>query len=298
MVSHVAIAGATGNLGFPILNAILEAGCRVTVLPRIGGNSSELKPHPNLTIKEADFLFTSSLTLALDGVEVVVPCLATLATGAQNPLINAAVAAGVTRFILAEFGMNSTNPYRMALPVCEPKVATYKYLLASSEASPHFTFTGIANGLFLDWCLQAGIILDLKHRSATLYNGGDVPFTTTTLADVARGVLGVIEHLHETKNQKVYIQSAGVTPNQLIGYAKEYDGGNWTTMVKSTEILRQESLQELAKGPAADIELAMLGFCIVASWSPEYSCDFSSHLDNELLGIRGLNKKRHEEVRW
>lgn len=290
MFSRVAIAGATGNLGLPILEAVLDAGYDVTVLSRIGGNSSKLRSYPKLIIKEVDFSSVKSLARALEGVDAVVSCLATLAIGAQNPLIDASVSAGVKRFIPAEFGMDSTNPLCMELPVCAPKVATQEYLLAKSETKPEFTFTGIANGLFLDWCLDAGIILDLKKHSATLYNGGDVPFSTTRLADVARGVLGVLRNPLATANKIVYIQSACVTQNQLLEYAKEHDGKTWTTVGKSTELLRQESLQELSKGPDADVDTAMLGFCIVASWSPEYGCDFSSHLDNELLGIEELNE--------
>lgn len=115
---QIALAGATGNLGLPILKALLDAGFGVTVLSRIGGNSSKLKPHPNLTIKEVDFNSVHTLTSALIGAQVVISCLATLAIGSQNPLIDAAVNAGVKRFIPAEFGMNSQNPLSVQLPVC------------------------------------------------------------------------------------------------------------------------------------------------------------------------------------
>lgn len=39
---QVAIAGATGNLGTPILGAVLEAGHQVTALSRIGGNTKTI----------------------------------------------------------------------------------------------------------------------------------------------------------------------------------------------------------------------------------------------------------------
>ncbi|PLB54567.1 NAD(P)-binding protein [Aspergillus steynii IBT 23096] len=287
---QIALAGATGNLGRPILEALLGTGYNVTVLSRIGGNSSKLKPHPSLVIKEVDFSSVQSLTPALRGVHVVISCLATLAIGSQNPLIDASVEAGVKRFIPAEFGMDSQNPLSVQLPVCAPKAATQKYLLDKSTSNPEFTFTGIANGLFLDWCLENKIILDLTHHTATLYNGGDVPFSATTLADVAKGVLGVIQHQAETANRIVYIHSAVVTQNRLIQYAEKKDGKAWQTAVKSTDEVKQESFAELAKGAQADIDAAMLGFCILASWSPEYGCDFSAHLDNELLGVRQMDE--------
>ncbi|KAJ5116086.1 hypothetical protein N7456_000434 [Penicillium angulare] len=289
---NVALAGATGNLGIPILNALVQANYNVTALSRIGGNSSKLPNHPNLTIKEVDFTSTYSLTAALQETnsEVVISCLATSAIGAQNPLIDASVSAGVKRFIPAEFGMDSQNPLAMKLPVCAPKVATQKYLLSKSSENPGFTFTGIANGLFLDWCLEAGIILDLSRHAATLYNGGDVRFSTTLLVDVAKAVLGVIEHQSETENRVVYVQSGVVTQNELIGYAKEKDGVEWETVNKDTEELRRESLEEWDKGSGGDADGATLGFCIVGSWTEDYGCDFSGHLDNELLGIEQLKE--------
>lgn len=289
-LTQIALAGATGNLGVPILKALLDAGFGVTALSRIGGNSSRLTPHPNLTIKEVDFTSVQSMTPALQGAQVVVSCLATLAIGSQNPLIDAAVDAGVKRFIPAEFGMDSQNPQCVALPVCAPKVATQKYLLEKSNSNPGFTYTSIANGLFLDWCIKEGIIMNVAQHTATLYNGGDVPFSATVLADIAKAVVGVIEHQSETANRVVYVHSALVTQNRLIQYAKDKDGREWETVVKDTENVRRESLVELAKGPQGDIDAAMLGFSICGCQDTDYGCDFSSHLDNELLGVKEFSE--------
>ena len=69
---RVALAGATGNLGLPVLSALLSAGCRVTVLSRVGGNRSKLTPHPYLIVKEVDFASVPDLSTALENAEVVV----------------------------------------------------------------------------------------------------------------------------------------------------------------------------------------------------------------------------------
>lgn len=290
--NRIALAGATGNLGLPILEALLSAGFSVTVLSRIGGNSSKLTPHPNLVIKEVNFESTASLTPAISGAEVVISCLATLAIGSQNPLIDASVDAGVKRIIPAEFGMDSQNPLCMKLPVCAPKVDTQRYLQKKSASTPGFTYTSIANGLFLDWCLATGIILNPAQHTATLYNGGDVIFSATTLADIAKAVIGVIEHLEETANRVVYIHSAAVTQKQLIQYAEDKDGKNWNTVVKSTEEVRRESFIELGKGPRGDVNAAMLGFSICACWDSNYGCNFSGHLDNDLLGMEEMSESQ------
>jgi hypothetical protein len=288
--TQIALAGATGNLGIPILKALLDAGFPVTVLSRNGGNAAVLTPHPKIAIKKVNFDSVESLTSALHGVDVVISCVATLAIGSQNPLIDASVAAGVRRFIPAEFGMDSANELCAQLPVCAPKVDTQKYLQEMSKSNPNFTYTAIANGLFLDWGLKMNLILNMAEHSAILYNGGNVPFSTTNLTDVATAVLGVIRHQPQTANRIVYIHSALVTQNELIQYAKEIDGKDWKTDIQDTEDTRKESLVELAKGPQGDIDAAMLGFCFCGSLTTEYGCDFSSHLDNILLGVKKLNK--------
>ncbi|KZL80148.1 oxidoreductase -like protein [Colletotrichum incanum] len=158
--TRIALAGATGNLGTPILKALLDADFSVTVLSRRGGNASKLSHHPNLSVKEVEFHSVESLRPALLGVEVVVSCLATLAIDSQNPLIDASVAAGVKRFISAEFGMDSWNDLCAQLPVCAPKVAVQKYLMQKFELHPGFTFTAIANGFLLELAKDAQADID------------------------------------------------------------------------------------------------------------------------------------------
>ncbi|KAH7077928.1 oxidoreductase CipA-like protein [Paraphoma chrysanthemicola] len=287
----IGLAGATGNLGVPILSALLTAGYTVTVLSRIGGNSSKITAHTNLTVKSVDFASAHSLREALEGVEVVVSCVATSAMGSQNPLIDACIAAGVRRFIPAEFGMDSQNPLAMQLPVCAMKVSTQTYLREQSRLHKDFTWTAIANGLFLDWGIEMGFIVDAKKHTATLYNGGDVPFSATTLTDIAKAVVGVVSNLSATADRVVYVHSACVTQNQLIQYVKDKDGKAWDVEVKSTETVKQESFVELEKG---DVDAAMLGFSVVGMFDEKCGCNFEGKLDNGILGVKVLST---DEVR-
>jgi len=153
----VALAGATGNLGISVLKALLTANLRVTVLSRIGGNSSKLTPHPNLTILEVDFNSTQSLIAALQGTEVVISCLATLAIGNQNPLIDASIAAGVRRFVPTEFGMDSRNPLCISLTVCVPKADTQKYLQEKINSNENLSYTCIVQRIISRLGSQSGL---------------------------------------------------------------------------------------------------------------------------------------------
>ncbi|KAF2825635.1 oxidoreductase CipA-like protein [Ophiobolus disseminans] len=293
---RVALAGATGNLGRPILSALLSAGYPVTVLTRTGSTSSKPTSHANLTIESVDFTSVASLTPALRGIQVVVCCFATSALDSQNPLIDAAVAAGVTHFIPADFGMDTQNPLAVQLPIGKIKAENHEYLREQTKAHPGFSWTAIANGWFLDWVLEMGLIVDLTKHTATLYNGGDVVFSATTLADIAKAVIGVIENQGEIANRVIYVHSATVTQNQLIQYAKDKDGKEWKTVEKSTEAVRKESYDELEKGDGADVEAATLGFCIVALFDKEYGCDFSERLANDVVCVKEMTEQGVREV--
>ena len=104
-----------------------------------------------------------------------------------------------------------------------------------------------------------GFIINPALHTATLYNGGDVPFSTTTLADIAKATLGVIENEDQTANRLLYVHSAVMTQNKLIQYAKEKDGKEWHTTIRDTKEIRQKSLSELDKGSQGDINAAMDG---------------------------------------
>ncbi|KAI9897905.1 hypothetical protein N3K66_007761 [Trichothecium roseum] len=289
--TKIALAGATGNLGRPVLQALLDADFQVLVLSRIGGSSSKLQAHPNLLIAEVDFSSSEQMRPSLVGVDVVISCLATVAIDSQNPLIDAAEAAGVRRFIPAEFGMNTPNPQCQKLPVGAWKQSAQRYLANKHESNPAFTYTAVATGAFLDWGIEVGFIVDPSRHTATLYNGGDVPFSTTNLADIARALIGVIRNPAQTANRVVYVHSTVTTQNKLIGYAVEKDGKAWTTTVKDTDTLLKESFAAFEKADgAASTEAAANGFSACACFTSSYGCDFSQHLDNDLLGVETLDE--------
>ncbi|EXJ72763.1 uncharacterized protein A1O5_03910 [Cladophialophora psammophila CBS 110553] len=292
----VAVAGATGNLGLPVVNALVAANYPITVLTRKGSNSaSKLPQSSNITIKEVDYSSIPELTAALEGVKVVVSTLATTSVGEQNPLIDASVAAGVERFLPSEFGSDTCNPKTAALPVFKYKVATQDYLKAKVKENPNFSYTLVITGPFFDWGLQHGFVLNPAKHSGTLYNGGDAKFSTTTLKSIGQAVVGVIEHLAETANRPVYVNDTVTTQNKLIAYAKEKDGKDWDAPVKMTKVLYQESMDELTKG--GDIGKAMVGFILSGIFGGEETGgSFEGRTDNELLGLKGLSEQEVKEI--
>jgi hypothetical protein len=275
---RVALAGATGNLGRPLLLALLKSGHSVRVLSRIGGNSSSL-PRPegyqHLIVRKVDFSSQAQLSELLNGIDVVICCFGSNALGQQRTLIDAAIAAKVPRYIPAEFGMDSCHPLCMDLPlVGKPKAETQQYLQQKVAENPWFSWTGIANGLFLDWGIEVGFIVDMKRRQADLVDNGNTKFSATLLGDVCRAVMAVIANGAQTKNRIVYVHSAAVTQNEVIAYAGEVDCMPWTTKSVHADNLWETSMTQLQNG---QLNEAMDGFCKVieasaaSSWTACWS---------------------------
>ncbi|KAJ5098627.1 hypothetical protein N7532_005628 [Penicillium argentinense] len=256
----VAVAGASGAAGIPIIQELLAAGHFVIALTRVGSPGSRLPKHPHLGIAEVDYDSISSLTETLKGHTAVVACGLLF----QDNLIDASIAAGVTRFFPAKFGTDTDNPKAAQLPVFANKIHAFDYLKDKVAANPEFSYTAFCPGMFLDWGLEHGFLVDRKH-TATVYDGGGLPFSTTTLPTISNAVVSIRSQLEETKNRHVYIHDALVTQNQLIAIAKKIDGKEWDLTHTTTASTETSAYEELQKGQQ-DIAKKIFPRCTSSSW--------------------------------
>lgn len=295
MVVKVALAGATGNLGPSILKALVEAGFGVTVLTRKDGSSaSKIPNHSNQRIIGIDYQDAQSLRSALKGVDVVVSNLPAAIPDTQKLLIDAAVAAGIKRFIPSEFGSDMENPLNQKLPFFKGKVQIREYLEELTKSHPDFSYTLTYNNLFLDWGLRVGFVMNVKEHSATVYDGGDVPISMTRTSTVGRAVVAIINNLNATKNKGVYYHDGAWTQNQLIDMIKSIDGKEWSTKQVSTAEIEKASWDAYNKGDTS--VKTLVGFLIRAAFSTEHTPDFTGRTDNELLGLGEMSNAEVVEL--
>ena len=87
---------------------------------------------------------------AFKGQDAVVSTIAGPGIQTQTSIIDAAIKAGVKRFIPAEFGSNTANQKAVELvPVFKGKEKITNYL--KSKESEGISWTSLANGPFFDW---------------------------------------------------------------------------------------------------------------------------------------------------
>jgi uncharacterized protein YbjT (DUF2867 family) len=145
---------ATGNLGPAVVQALLDAGFTVTALTRIDSKSSVF---PGAKVHKTDYSSIESIAEAFKGQDAVVSTLATAALGQQQTIVDAAIKAGVKRFIPSEFGMDTTTIEGGAKKILGAKIALQGVLAKAAEENKGFSWTGISTGMFFDWVWMLSI---------------------------------------------------------------------------------------------------------------------------------------------
>jgi nucleoside-diphosphate-sugar epimerase len=110
----IVVAGASGNLGGRIARALLERGASVRALVRHGTarDKRERLQELGVTIATVDLSSASEVTPACSGASCVVSALAGLRdviVEAQTLLLDAAIRAGVPRFIPSDYSIDFTK---------------------------------------------------------------------------------------------------------------------------------------------------------------------------------------------
>lgn len=201
----------------------------------------------------------------------------------QLLLVEAAAKSHVKRFIPAEFGSNLLNEKCAALPVFKGKVAV-QAALRKEAASSGMTYTLISTGPFLDWGIQIRFIMDLKDKKITLFDGGDRVFSATTLPTIGKAVVGVLNHLEQTKDRAVYVHDTATSLKKLAAFGKKAVGSDgWQEPVVSIDEVLDQAWAELKK-ENPNPHIFAFNFIRVSILGEGYGSHFEK-TDNELLGI-------------
>lgn len=291
-INKVAIAGASSPVGQAFLQALLDADFSVTVLVR---SDTKTTFPPTVRTVTVDYTSVDSLTTALQGQDALVSNLGSAAFDLQENLIDAVVAAKVKRFLPSCYGCDMTNPHANKLPVFAPKAKIEDSTVTKLKGTGS-TYTLVYNNAFLDWGIEYKLLMDLKEKTFTVYDGGEHPFTATPVPFVGKGIVGVLKHPDETADRVVKIHGASVTQRKLLEIAQRVTGSEgWTVDEASSADVEKQSYELLEKNPA-DAMAWVPGFLKRAIYGQEYGSDFSKDNDNALLGLKEIREKDVEEI--
>ncbi|TDZ22408.1 hypothetical protein Cob_v004527 [Colletotrichum orbiculare MAFF 240422] len=289
-IKNVAIAGAGGNLGPSILKALLDSNkFNVTILTRDA--SSHTFP-AGATVKEVDYSSLDSLTQALQGQDALVNTTGSFDPKIATRVVDAAVAAGVYRYVPPDFGIDPNLAHVPELPVFGIKGMTHKYLQGKVRDHPgggggKFTWTIVSTGAFLDWALRNGFMgIDFAKKKITYHNDGENDVPWSNLADVGKAIVGLLLNPAETANRIVYVQTVHKSQKQMAALAKEALGGEWQESTTDYDALYAECMESITKGIfSPEVMIPQIPY---ACSKKKYAQPFVKN-DNALLGIKELS---------
>ncbi|KFA54226.1 hypothetical protein S40293_08160 [Stachybotrys chartarum IBT 40293] len=240
----VLLISARGNLGIHVLKTFLDSPYEVSILTRKESKSTFPEGVP---IFRADYSDKDQLESAMKGQDVVICMVAISATSGQQILVDAAIAAGVKRFLPSEFGPPSRDERFVALhPALPPKVATVDYLRSKES---RISWSALIPGAFFDWGMKLGVFgFDIHARTATLIDGGTAVFTASTLPTIAKATLAILEHADGTENQYVYTSSFHICQKDILEVVEKIEGKKWIVKHITSEELIAQGNKRLAEG--------------------------------------------------
>ncbi|KAF2272028.1 NAD(P)-binding protein [Westerdykella ornata] len=243
VLKKIIIAGATGSVGAPILTALLnEPSLDTTILTRASSSAKFPAGVPVKTISDA--YTVEELTEAFRGQDAVVVALSTGPVTKDDlafRIIDAAIAAGVKRFVPSEFGADNLDPRaRKLVPIYDAKGKMLEYLnKRANESNGSFTWTSFACGSWLDWALNPAksgnfLGIDVKNCKATVWDSGDSKFSITTSSNTGLAVVRALLKPAETANQQIFLTDFVTSSNEIISSLEKRTGEKFAVEKKES----------------------------------------------------------------
>ncbi|KAK4032148.1 hypothetical protein C8A01DRAFT_50999 [Parachaetomium inaequale] len=213
---NILLIGANGSIGSYILAALLaEPTFTITILKRASSKATPLPPNTR-SITVPDSYPTANLIAAFRGQDVVISCLTTLSTADQFRLIDAAIAAGVRRYVPSEYGLNNMRPDAQALNVVfRDKGAVQAYF---REREDRIEWMSVSCGMWIGWSMRNDFLgMHVPERRFDMWDKGVGRFSVSTEENTALAVVrGLVQIPGETRNRNVLVEEFVTTQGELL----------------------------------------------------------------------------------
>lgn len=246
---NIALVGASGNIGRPTLEAILAEGIhKVSVLVR--PESTSQFP-AGVTVKRGALDDKTFLVDALKGIDILILQLSVQSMGLQEGLIRAAADAGVEYVLPAEFGSDPAAKLVAQAGLIKEKRAPRR-LIEDLDVSGYIAYI---NNPWYDFCLPMGLLgINVKARTATLWDDGQTRVNTTTMRRAGEGVAALVslpdDELVRYRNAAFYVSSFHVNQREILASVQRATGttdADWTITNRDT----QPAIDDAGKAVAA-----------------------------------------------
>lgn len=254
MSNRIIVAGATGNLGQRIVKALIGSGVNPIALVRTGAAEKKIDDLKALgaRVEVLDVTDVDQVAEVCSGADCLVSAFAGLhdvIVDGQKILLEAAVRAGVPRFIPSDFSTDFTG-----LPAGENRNFDLRREFHRVLDAAPIASTAIFNGAFAEILTYNIPVLDFKKKTVGYWDDPNHRLDFTSMDDTA--AYTALAALDRSTPRSLRIASFQVTPNELVKFASETFRTPWELVCMGTvEDLRAENKAARAANPEGENEL-------------------------------------------
>ncbi|CAB5124505.1 Isoflavone reductase homolog P3 (EC [Olavius algarvensis associated proteobacterium Delta 3] len=244
---HVAVIGATGQVGTPLTRGLLKEGHQVTAIVRgrSQDNAPKLADHETLGAKVVvcpNMQNVDSVAYALTGCDTLVasvPATKTVILESEPVWLKAAVKAGLERFVPNEFGCHTR-----ALEMGDGEIFDRKKRFHELLFDSGIGWTLFYNGGIFDYFLP-----NLRFfRKITTFGNLDLPIYTHDIEDIGYIAARSITD-DRTLNKCVQVDYNALTQHDMLAMLKKY----WPDYPFEYEHFSSEYIIEMKENAGDDI---------------------------------------------
>ena len=282
----VLLAGGTGALGARIARELRKHDARVTAIVRRGTAPEKIAPlrASGVTVVEVDLKNEIELVAACTGAACVVSALNGLGEviiESQTALLEAAIAAGVPRFIPSDFSLDFSKTKPGSNRNLDLRREFHRKLDTAAIAS-----TSILNGAFMELLTGQAPIILFKFRRVLFWESAEQLMDFTAMDDVA--VFTAAAALDGSTPRTLRIAGEQINARGLAAVAGEVTGERFGT-------IRAGGLGRLATLIGIVRRIAPAREDVFPPWQGmQYLHDMFGGLGK----LSPLDNDRYPEVRW
>ena len=289
MKPTILVAGGTGNLGERIIKALIKRGAEVRAIVRNGSKPEKIAKLTELGAKviTVDMSDVDRLKQACQDVSCVVSALAGLhetIVDSQIKLLDAALAAGVPRFIPSDYSADFTKLPAGDNRNFDLRKEFHQYL----DKSPPGTIaaTSIMNGAFTDILSYGTPVYNVKNYSVGYWGDtSDWKIDFTTMDNTADYTAAAA--IDPSTPRILRIASFQISPNELVAVGTEVKKTEFKLIpMGSMEDFSASNKQERSAHPEGEKEL-------YPSWQGKQYLHSMFSVQNI-----PLNNDRYPDVQW
>lgn len=286
MKKIILVAGATGNLGLRIVKALLNEDAEIRVVVRSNSNIEKIKELENLGVKiyNVSSWNLEELKTSCVGVSCVVSALAGLrdvVIDAQKVLLDAAIAAGVPRFIPSDYSLDFTNFSYGENRNLDLRREFHEYLDKTS-----ITATSIFNGAFTELLINEMPMILFKQKMILYWGNKDYKLGFTTMDNTAEFTAKVALD----SNTPRYLRIAGdlISPREVKVIASQVTGQKFRLFRPGGQRLLTIIIRIARKLAPGEKEL-------YPAWQ---GMQYMHNMIDERSKIAKLDNSRYPEINW